>query len=280
MNKHWYVVVPLLLFAVLFFSQISTTNASVSTADCYVATTGSNMPADDFNFNFTCTGSKTVYFGVCDSGFPDDTFQIEYKGNIVSESISSGAAQTISIGSATSDAGSNTATVLVTAPDDLGTYSYAVSSDYGEVANYMNTYCGFVLPIPTTPVGGTCDEAVPVFTADGAPSDGTLEFHILLGNEGEIGGEQIIHSWDLSEGDQLNNATVTGLSGPRYARVWWQADGSSDWYLLPSQYYHDGSSTSDEYGISCGDGQPSYHTSFSEAIPESAVCFDLLNGCN
>lgn len=277
MNKRWFVLGSVLLFLVLFAGQTTITNAS-TTADCYTASTGGDAPAIDFDFTFTCSSAQKVYFGVCDSGVPDDTFTITYKGSIVSESTSTGTSQTINIGSATSDSGVNTATLnVIAAPDNLSTYSYAVSSSYDEVATYMNTFCGFVIPIPTS-IG--CNESVPLFTQDAAPSDGTLEFHILLGNEGARVDEQILQTWDLNAGDQINNATVANLGGQRYARVWWQPAGGSDWYMLPSQYYQNGSSTDDEYGITCGNGQPSYHTSFAAAVAESDVCFDLLNGCN
>jgi len=209
MDKRIYIFMSIFLASILFASQITTTNASV-TADCYTAFTGADSPPTDFDFNFTCGSAQTVYFGVCDSGFPDDTFTITYKGNVVSESISSGSAQTINIGSAPSDAGLNTATVnMINIPDNISTYSYAVSSDYGEVANYMNTFCGFVVPIPTSI--SACSETVTVFTQDAAPSDGTLALHILLGNEGARGDEQIMQTWDYRYDNHGRNTSTIYL---------------------------------------------------------------------
>ena len=123
--------------------------------------------------------------------------------------------------------------------------------------------------------------SVLLFTMDEAPTDGTLEFHILLGNESAVDGEQVFWALDVNKNEQINNMLISNLPGPRYGRVWWQPNGSEEKYLLTSQYWSaDAWSTSQEYGIADGNAQPSYHTSFSSAIPESDVCFNLLEGCN
>ena len=273
------------VFVALFVlvGQFRSLHASTSTADCYQAGSGGSY---SFDFDFTCADAQTVYFGVCDSGpVLDDFFEIAYKGSVVGANIIVGNDEIITVGSGSSDAGANTATLnVLLAPDGAPTWSYAVSSAQSDVEAYLSANCGgdiggFV-PVSTSNIS-TCQNNVALFTEDGAPTDGTLEFHILLGNEGARGDEQIMMTWDLTEGAQINNAPLTDLPSPRYARVWWQPDGASDWYMLSSQYWSSGSwSTDQEYGITCNDPQPSYHTSFANAVPESDVCFDLLNGCN
>jgi hypothetical protein len=103
----------------------------------------------------------------------------------------------------------------------------------------------------------------------------------MLGNEDSREVSGLMMEWDIVSGQQLNNEMVLDLPSPRYARLWWQPAGSSDWFMLTSQYWHDGKTAASEYGVECAAGaQPSYHTSFASAVPEAAVCFDLLNGCN
>ncbi len=284
MNKQGYVLLLVLLGAVLFFGKVTATEAAV-TADCFTehqeAYFGS--PADE-DFNFTCASAQTVYFGICDNYIiPERSYTITFKGDIVARNTFSGASQSVFIGSGMSDAGDNMMTVnIVDVPGYDVVYLYAVSSDYQEVVDVLSPCLDSSDDgsgeAPNVQNGG-CYGSMPVFTADTAPSAGTLELHVLLGNEGARSDEQIMETWHIGEGDQINNAMVHDLKGRRYARLWWQPDDSDEWYLLPSQYYHEGNSTADEYGIACNSSQPSYHTSFADAIAESNVCFDLINGC-
>ncbi len=75
----------------------------------------------------------------------------------------------------------------------------------------------------------------------------------------------------LTAGQRLNNASVS-VPAPKYVRVWWQAEGSDTWSLLPSQYWTGSGTLASEYGLSCDDrGVPSYHTSLSSAIAENLL---------
>lgn len=276
MKKFLALTVALLALVAMFASQATTLRAG-PTADCESFSTD-DPSSTPVTLNFTCAADNTVYFGICDSGpFLDDFFNIEYNGDVVASNAISGSNEIVNIGSASVSAGAQSATLIRTAGGGTATYSVGISSDRIAVENYLAANCGGDF-VPTTGSQG-CNGAVTLFTEDGAPSDGTLEFHSLFGNEGARSDELIMMVWDISEGQQINNAMVSNLAAPRYARVWWQPDGSSDWYLLPSQYWHGGGTTADQYGIACGSGQPSYHTSFSSAVPEADVCFDLLNGC-
>ena len=119
-------------------------------------------------------------------------------------------------------------------------------------------------------IGNSCNKKVPLFTADSAPTDGTLEFHVLYGEFARKEGISL-HVWDVSAGQQINNEEVT-VRAPKWVRIWWQPDGDANWYLLPSQYWSGDGTVLSEYGVSCSDANvPSYHTSFANAIPESDV---------
>lgn len=268
----------LLMFALLF--AVSAVVAS-PTADCAATGVGADSPPLDFDITFNCTASQTVYFGVCDNGAAlDDTYQILYKGSVVaSNELTGGFKELVNIGDAVADAGDNTASfVVLSAPDNISTFAFAVSSSKSEVESFLDAECG--LDVVFDPVTSSCAYTVNLFTEDGAPSNGTLEMHVLLGNEGARGDEQIYKVWDVNKGDQINNASVSHIPAPRYVRVWWQADGDSDWYMLTSQYYSGSGTLASEYGLECNaSGAPSYHTSFASAIPESAVCFDPQTGC-
>lgn len=276
MLKRMLLVVFVFMFFSMFAYRAQTTAASPA-ADCESFDTAEVGSTPVF-INFSCSAAQTAYFGVCDSGPAlDDYFEIVYGGSVVATNDISGGNEIVTVGSAMTTAGSNTATLNRTLGGGTATYSYGVSTDKIAVENYLAQNCGGDYVAPTS----GCNGVVALFTQDQAPSDGTLEFHMLLGNEDERVDEQIMMVWDINEGQQINNATVNNLGSPRYARVWWQPAGSSDWYLLTSQYWASGSwSTDQEYGIACGGGQPSYHTSFASAVPESDVCFDLMNGCN
>lgn len=282
MNNRWIFLFAAIGLLALFAAAVSPTQAA--NGDCEAYATSSVPMESSTSIDFTCNADATVYFGVCDSGgVPnDDLFNIVFSGQVVSYNYYPNATDEYTVlGEAQLAAGSYTAEMnsLNSTPFPPATYSYGVSTNAGDVVNYLQTYCGTDWKGVGPGVSASCDTNVPVFTMDAAPSDGTLEFHVLFGNEGARGDEIIFMTWDISEGDQINNAMVTNLPAPRYARLWWSPDGSSDWYLLTSQYWHGGGSTADQYGITCSGGQPSYHTSFSSAVPEADVCFDLLNGC-
>jgi hypothetical protein len=120
------------------------------------------------------------------------------------------------------------------------------------------------------PIENNCNRLVPLFTTDTAPTNGTLEFRVLFGEQDRIEGITL-KVWNVVAGQQINNEEVA-VEAPKWVRVWWQPDGDPQWYLLPSQYWVGDGTVASEYGISCGtDPAPSYHTSFADAIPESQV---------
>lgn len=286
MKAKLYLLVSLLVAALVFAAQAGPTYASASAADCYAAGTGGIPVLTSLDFDFTCSAAQTVYFGVCDSGgVPnDDLFDVRANGLLVSYNYYPNATDEYTVMSQfQASAGVNTAVMnsLNASPAIPATYSYVVSSDPNDVPAYLSTYCGTdwkgIGPGPNV----SCDTNINIFTTDVAPSDGTLEFHVLLGNEASFGDEISFASISVSAGQQLNNVTIPNVPSPRYMRLWWQPAGSSDWSLLTTQYWHGGGSLADEFGVSCNVSgpQPSYHTSFASAVPQSEVCFDLINGC-
>ncbi|MCA9928600.1 MAG: hypothetical protein KC419_08985, partial [Anaerolineales bacterium] len=149
---------------------------------------------------------------------------------------------------------------------DIGAYEFEIELLY--LPSVLNSS---ITGTPTpTPTPNNCRKQVPVFTTDTAPTDGTLEFHVLYGELGRIEGITL-KVWDVAAGQQINNELVD-VKAPKWVRVWWQPDGDPEWYLLPSQYWVGDGTVYSEYGVSCGDAPvPSYHTSFGSAIPESDV---------
>lgn len=284
MKTKLFLSLSLLVSVLLFAVQAGPTYAGSS--DCYATGTGGFTPLGTLSFDYTCSTAQTVYFGVCDSGgVPnDDLFDIKTGGLLVSYNYYVNSIHEYTVMSQyQAPAGTNTAVItsLNTTPYPPATYSYISSTDPNDIPTYLSGVCGVdwkgIGPGPN--VG--CDTNVNIFTTDAAPSDGTLEFHVLLGNEGAFGDEIHFATITVSEGEQLNNVTIPNLPAPRYMRLWWQPAGSSDWSLLTTQYWHGGGSLADEFGISCNgvSPQPSYHTSFASAVPESDVCFNLINGC-
>lgn len=272
-------VVVLTLF-IVNFQPITASPA----ADCEAMASDAIPNLTSLDFSFNCGAPAPVYFGVCDSGgVPnDDLFNIQYNGVVVTSNFYLGGAEFFVLGSAQSSAGANSATLHSTnnTPFPPATYSYAVSADPGVVTDYLVAFCGADFQGPGMPAGAACYRNVPVFTTDKAPSDGTLEFRIMLGNEDSREVSGLIKTWDIRAGQQLNNDLVNQVLGPRYVRLYWQADGQDDWTMLTSQYWHNEGTKNDEYGVDCRyPAQPSYHTSFASAVPVEDVCFDLLNGC-
>lgn len=278
MKKHVAVCGTLVLL-VMLIAQVAPTGAAPVDCDALASGGISNLSSLDVNFN--CAADSIAYFGTCDSGnILDDFFHIVYNGNVVASNQITGSNETITIGSATVSAGSHTATLvsLTDSPAIPATYSYAISSDLSTVENYLQASCGADFG-GLTP-GAGCNKIVPVFTTDTAPSNGTLEFRVMFGNEDSREDAQLHRVWNISAGQRINNDMVSNLPAPRWARLWWHPEGDSGWYLLTSQYWNGDGTTASEYGLSCLGAQPSYHTSFASAIPESEVCFDLPNGCN
>ena len=276
--------VPVFMFALLFVVQFNSVSAVAT--DCTAFVSFGDIPMESSTtVSFDCSVDQEVYFGVCDSGgVPnDDLFDMVFNGQLVTYNYYQAVTDEYTVmGSATAPAGTNYVDLnsLNSTPYPPATYAYAISPEVGDVVNHLQTWCGADWKGVSSGVSSNCDTNVPIFTTDAAPSDGTLELHVLLGNEGARGDEIVFQTWDLTAGQQLNNVFSTNLPAPRYLRFWWQPAGSSDWFYLTSQYWQGGGSLSDEFGLQCGPSpQPSYHTSFANLVPESDVCFDLLNGC-
>ena len=280
-------ILTTLLLSVFFFAAQAAPPIHATTADCYTAASGGFPHLGSITFDFTCSQPQTVYFGVCDSGnVPyDDLFDVRIDGLLVSRNYYNNITDEYTVMSRyEATAGTTTATVRSLSNSNYppATYSYVASSDPNDIEPYLRAYCGVDWKGIASPSGATCSTTVHIFTQDTAPSDGTLEVHVLLGNEGSFADEQVWATIDISDGEQLNNMPVPNMPSPRYVRVWWQPDGSTDWSLLTTQYWQGGGSLADEYGVSCqgvAGGQPSYHTAFANTIPEADVCFDLINGC-
>lgn len=283
MQKRMFLFVSLFLLVGLFAGSWAVSRTVAQAADCSLYNSGGITPLSSVDFTLTCTADTTVYFGVCDSGgVPnDDLFTVTYANALQSYNYYVAAIDEYTVlGDDVALAGDNTITMASTntTPYPPATHSLAISPNAGEVVNYLQLWCGADWKGVGPGVAAGCDTAVPLFTTDAAPANGTLQFHVLFGNEGARADEIVFMSWNVTEGQQINNAYVSGLPAPRYARVWWQPEGSTDWYMLTSQYYAGAKTAADEYGISCQGAQPSYHTSFASAVPESDVCFDFLSG--
>jgi hypothetical protein len=262
------IIFSLLIVVMLGILAFTLPIGASPTADCEQFGTGYISPLSSLSISFTCTQDSTVYFGACDSGNvpDDDLFNITFNGAVVSTNSFGGGREYVSIGTASAAAGSNTATLnsLNTTPFPPATYSFAISSDQGAVSNYLVSWCGVDYSSSSA-----CSVAVPVFTQDKAPSAGTLELRVQFGNMNRPEG-YTIQTWDVYEGQQINNDTAV-VPAPQYVRVWWQPDGSTEWYLLTSQYWTGDGTTKSEFGVSCGVSSPSYHTSFASAIEASKV---------
>jgi hypothetical protein len=253
-------------------------------ADCEAFSSSFMDPLASTDVTFTCAADSVAYFGTCDSGgVPnDDLFEIVFtlNGAVVSNNYYVNGIEYVNIGQAAVTAGTHLATLTsLNVGVAEATYSYAVSSDVSAVSDYLGAFCGVDFQAGT-PAGVGCFRDVPVFTTDTAPSNGTLEFRIMLGNEDARERSGLMKTWQITAGQQLNNDVVSQVHGPRYARLYWQPAGSGEWFLLTSQYWHNEGTTADEYGVACEyPAQASYHTSFASAVPIANVCFDLLNGC-
>ncbi|KAA3665353.1 MAG: hypothetical protein DWQ04_01050 [Chloroflexi bacterium] len=285
MKYRLFLLVPMFMIIALFVGRLAP--ASAVATDCASFVTDSDMPMESTKtISFDCTEDTVVYFGVCDSGnVPnDDAFNMVFNGQLVAQNIFENITDEYTeFFSKRASAGTNYADLnsLNSSPYPPATFSYAISPDLGDVENHLRTWCGDDWKGLRGSLGSNCDTNVPIFTTDAAPTDGTLELHVLLGNEGARGDEIVFQTWEVSAGEQLNNVFSMNLPAPRYLRYWWQPAGGSDWTMLTSQYWQGGGSLGDQFGLECGvSPQPSYHTSFASAVAESDVCFDLLNGCD
>ncbi|MCA9921201.1 MAG: fibronectin type III domain-containing protein [Anaerolineales bacterium] len=119
--------------------------------------------------------------------------------------------------------------------------------------------------------GNNCQKTVPVFTADTAPVDGYIAFKLYLGFDDSRKESWTFDWWEVKAGQQLDEV-AQDVPAPRYVRLWWMPEFEDTIYLLPSQYWHGKGTAADIYGVSCrASTQPSYHTSFSQAIPEKDI---------
>jgi hypothetical protein len=249
--------------------------ARAAPADCALAADTSAIDAlTSLQIDFNCATGGTVFFATCDSGgvANDDLFNITVNGTVVSYNYYSGDIEFVSMGSMQLAAGANTAVLnsINDTPFPPATYSYAISSSAAEVQAYVTAFCGVDFGGFNSTVTG-CGATFPVFTTDTAPTAGELRLNIQYGEFNREEG-QTWKTWTLQAGERVNNDPVT-IAAPNYVRLWWKPAGGTQWFLLPSQYWTgagDGTIKS-EYGLACGGATPSYHTSFSRAIPDSSV---------
>ena len=272
----------------LFISALVTLNFNVnasSTAACSAFATGSMSDLASLNVPFVCgqvttdSGSSTndtytVYFGVCDSGSVanDDLFNMTFNGGVVSSNRFDNNRELVTIGTASLATGQYNAVVqsISTNSSPPATYGYGISSSYGELVNFLTRYCGSDILNPALTASANCVRIIPVRTEGNAPTNGTLKLMAQYGTMNRPEGYTIGY-WKLQAGQYLNNAPAY-VPAPQFARLWWQPEGTEDWYLLPSQYWHNDGTLGSEYGAACNENAlPSYHTSFSNAIPAAEV---------
>ncbi|MGB1253793.1 MAG: hypothetical protein ACPG8W_24495 [Candidatus Promineifilaceae bacterium] len=271
----------------VLISTIITFNIGVnasSNTDCDAFGTGSIDDFGTLNVPFTCTQgtladsspapSQTVYFGVCDSGSVanDDLFNMTFNGSVVSSNRYDNNRELVTIGTASVAIGANTAVVQSISSNATppATYGYGLSTSYNAIVNFLQQYCGSDILNPAVTASSDCVEIVPVRTEGVAPTNGTLKLMVQYGSANRPEGYTLGH-WTLQAGQFLNNAPVH-VPAPQFARLWWQPEWSEEWYLLPSQYWHNDGTIGSEYGASCSNqALPSYHTAFNKAIPASQV---------
>lgn len=266
-------IVALVLFVgLLAFVALGTQHATAApAATCSAFGRGGISDLSSLVIPFECDTVQTVYFGVCDSGsvINDDWFNIVFNGAVVSSNSYQNGIETVTIGNGQASVGSNTATLnSLSIGVGEATYSYAISPDQNAVARNLALYCG--VDYAGTSSLGACSRAVPLFTTDTAPSNGKLVMNVQFGEFSRQEGITV-RTWSVSKGERINNQTGI-VTAPQYVRVWWQAEGSTEWYLLTSQYWQGDGTVKSEYGVDCNSsGVPSYHTSFESAIAESSV---------
>ncbi|MBN1136905.1 MAG: LysM peptidoglycan-binding domain-containing protein [Anaerolineae bacterium] len=125
-----------------------------------------------------------------------------------------------------------------------------------------------VLPANAQPLPRT----VGVLVTDPAPSNGELQLRVQYGYLNQVEG-WTLKVWHITAGQYINNEVVS-VEPPKWVRLWWKPEGSTMWYLLPSQYWQGDHTSRSEYGVDCmplPGGLAPYVTSFSLAIPESDV---------
>jgi hypothetical protein len=249
--------------------------ARAAPSDCALAADTGAIPAlTSLTINFNCATAGLVYFAACDSGgvANDDLFTITVNNAVVSSNRYENDIEFVSMGSLQLPAGPNTAVLnsVNDTPFPPATYSYAIASDAAQVQAYVEEFCGADFGGFNSTVTG-CGATFPVFTTDTAPTAGELRLDVQFGSFNREEG-QTWRVWSLKAGERVNNDTVS-IPAPNYVRLWWKPAGGTQWFLLPSQYWTgagDGTIKS-EYGLACGGATPSYHTSFSRAIPDSNV---------
>ena len=116
-----------------------------------------------------------------------------------------------------------------------------------------------------------CQQNVPIFTTDTAPSDGILVFKTQFGADDHRRDTTSQKWWTVIAGQRIDDV-IHNIPAPRWARLWWHPEYDSHWYFLPSQYWQGDGTAASLYGVSCKPAvQPSYHTSFSSAIREDQL---------
>lgn len=245
-------------------------------ADAQTAATCQSFFADSMpqqgsiEIEFFCNQTAVTYFGVCDSGNQaDDNFEMIYKGTQVSNNYFTREREKVEVLSAVGEDGFNVVTLNSTnasvAPP--ATYGYAISTSFTQVQSFLFSFCG----ADYTGIGIICSRVMPIFIKGEAPSSGTL---VVMGRFGELNRMEGITfaRYTVAQGAVANNL-LADVRGPTYIRVWWQPSGSTDWYLLPSQYWRGGGTIESEYGIECDHsmGVPSYDTDWSQLIKDSEV---------
>ena len=263
----------------VFISAIITFNISVNAdinSDCSAFNTGSINDYGSLNVPFSCSqtnGGVTVYFGVCDSGSVanDDLFNFTFNGSVVSSNRYDSNRELVTIGTAVVGDGGHSALVQSVSSNSTppATYGYGLSTSYGAVVNFLQLYCGSDILNPAVTASSDCVRILPVRTEGEAPTNGVLKLMVQYGTSNYPEGYTLGY-WTLQAGQYLNNAPVH-VPAPQYARLWWQPEGTNDWYLLPSQYWHNTGTLASEYGAACIDGLPSYHTGFDRMIHTSAI---------
>ena len=147
-------------------------------------------------------------------------------------------------------------------------YLLAITPSEAETGYKLLSYCGFDYAGQTiTP--SECLRDVHLHTEDVAPSNGRLILNVDFGTLNRPEGNTIAMV-SITAGEKVDTAVL--FEGAKWARLWWQPVGSSDWYLLPSQYWQGDGKGHSEWGISCETlDAPSYHTAFANAIHSSDV---------
>ena len=268
----------------MLFWQTLTARAATSD-DCHRVDVNAIQDLSSLSILWYCSMETTVYFGVCDSGgvAGDDRFNIMHDNRVVAYNTFEDNLEFGHIGQVQISPGFHTSVLnsLSSTNSPPATYSYAISNDLSAVSSFLQSDCGSDFSQMHT--SSSCEYGprdVPIFTTDTAPVHGILEFRVVLGNESSREEGALYKTWQVERGERINHAVIPHVASPRWGRLWWQPQAEGEWYLLTSQYWSGDNTAASEYGIACHLGpQPSYHTAFSQTVPENKVCFDLVRGC-